>query len=105
MSVVAEQFRRSVIAERLARGQPGEQSLRALAHPRRPFPSLAGPAPPARAQISAARRPAASEVTTRVGHSRVKPSDGHLRVASMPILLPNAGRSEAFVEVVHRARA
>ena len=36
----------------------------------------------------AARRSAASVVLRRVGHSRMKPSPGHLRVASMPILLP-----------------
>ena len=37
---------------------------------------------------SSALRRAASVVTSRLGHSRVNPSPGHLRVASMPILLP-----------------
>ena len=32
-----------------------------------------------------------SVVTSRFGHSRVNPSEGHFRVASMPILPPNAG--------------
>jgi hypothetical protein len=27
-------------------------------------------------------------VAIRLGHDRVNPSDGHLRVASIPILLP-----------------
>src|SRR5437773_6595252 len=36
------------------------------------------------AQMSAARRPAASVVATRAGHDRVYPSEAHLRVASIP---------------------
>src|SRR5713101_8668832 len=46
-----------------------------------------------RTQISSARFAAGSVVRMRVGHGRVNPSEAHLRVASMPILLPYAGRS------------
>src|SRR5215471_3136721 len=48
-----------------------------------------------RSQISSARAAAPGVVRMRVGHGRMNPSDAHLRVASIPILLPYAGRSLA----------
>src|SRR5215471_1664575 len=48
-----------------------------------------------RSQISSARRAASGVVRMRVGHGRMNPSDAHFRVASIPILLPYAGRSLA----------
>src|SRR5690606_11882161 len=38
----------------------------------------------------------ASSISIRSGHGRVKPSSGHLRVPSMPILDPNPGPREAW---------
>ncbi len=38
-------------------------------------------------------------ITSIGGHCRVKPSAAHLRVASMPILLPKFGRREAWSSV------
>src|SRR6187402_2264793 len=48
-----------------------------------------------RAQTSSALPAAASVVRIRFGHGRMNPSDFHLRVASMPILLPYAAMSLA----------
>src|SRR4051812_1383258 len=45
--------------------------------------------------INSAFLAAAGDVSMRIGHERVNPSDGHLRVASIPILLPYAARSLA----------
>ena len=39
-------------------------------------------------QISSAFRTDCGSVTIRFGHGRLNPSDGHFRVASIPILLP-----------------
>src|SRR5688572_1724539 len=44
---------------------------------------------------STALRSASGVVAIFFGHGRLKPSDGHFRVASMPILLPYAARSLA----------
>jgi hypothetical protein len=46
-------------------------------HPRRTF-----------SHTASAFCAAGPDVTMRLGHGLVNPSDGHLRVASMPILLP-----------------
>ena len=78
-----EQQLRVSLEDLAARSHPLGQRLnreRASHHAFHPFAILC--------QTSSALRPASGVVTMRVGHGRVNPSDAHLRVASMPILLP-----------------